>query len=400
MMTRSILIRSRGHGKRPCVLAGWQTHVLACLLPAVMCACGGGGGGGSAPAGMSVRQSNLVSDVAGQAAVTDPDLVNAWGVAASPTGPFWIADNGDGVSTLYDGSGQPVPAGQPLVVEVPPPADSPAGTASAPTGVVFNGTSDFVVAAGADAGPSAFIFATEDGTLSGWSPAVNAGAAVLTVDNSAQGAIYKGLALGANGRGNLLFATDFHAAHVDVFDGAFRPTHLAGAFADSGIPSGFAPFGIAVIGDSVYVTYAQQDDNHEDDVPGPGNGYVNIFDTNGNLVRRFVSQGVLNAPWGIVLAPAGFGRFANMILIGNFGDGEISAFDPATGKLMGQLTDGKNPIHVDGLWGLMFGNGAGAGDANTLFFTAGPDDESHGLFGMLRASAGDSQGGSTYASGM
>jgi uncharacterized protein (TIGR03118 family) len=368
--------------------------LLTFLLPVVIWGCGEDDGNvaglpvqSSSVAGMAVSQTNLVSDVQGRAAVTDPNLVNAWGIAASPTGPFWISDNGQGVSTLYDGAGQPFPIGQPLVMTVSPPAGSPAETTAAPTGTVFNGTADFVVTDGTHSGPSLFLFATEDGTLSGWNSGVNLAAAILTVDNSASAAVYKGLALGGNAGGNALYATNFSAGRIDVFDHAFAPAILSGSFADPSIPAGFAPFGIANLGGSLYVTYAKQDDQQHDDVRGPGNGFVNVFDTNGNLMRRFASQGTLNSPWGVVLTPAGFGSLGNTILVGNFGDGEISAFDPINARFLGQLNDGRNPLKIDGLWGLNFGNGASAGDANTLFFTAGPNEEKHGLFGALRPAA-------------
>jgi uncharacterized protein (TIGR03118 family) len=359
---------------------------LACLLPVILAGCGGSDGGGAT--GMSVFRTNLVADVSGQAAVTDPNLVNAWGIAASPTGPFWISDNGQGESTLYDGSGQPFPVGQPLVVTIPAPPDSPADTTAAPTGMVFNGTNDFVIMQGTQSGPSLFIFATEDGTLSGWNPNVNAGAAIVTVDNSRSGAEYKGLALVGSATENRLYATDFHGGGIDVFDATFGPATVSGSFTDPNIPAGFAPFGIANIDGSLYVTYAKQDDEQEDDVKGPGNGFVDVFDPNGTLVRRFASRGPLNSPWAVVLAPAGFGSFGSSILVGNFGDGRISAFDRTSGSFLGQLSDGSSPIVIDGLWGLIFGNGASAGDVNTLFFTAGPEDEQHGLFGMLRPMAG------------
>jgi uncharacterized protein (TIGR03118 family) len=362
---------------------------IAALLAAAICGCGGSDSGGAGNgAGMPVRQTNLISDEAGKAAMVDPDLVNPWGIAASPTGPFWINDNGQGVSTLDDGSGHPFPVGQPLVVTVPPPAGSPAGTTAAPTGMVFNSTQDFVVTEGMGSAASLFIFSTEDGTVSGWNPNVDGGAAILAVDNSASGAVYKGLALGSNAGGRVLFATDFHNGRIDAFDGTFAPATLSGSFADPRIPAGFAPFGIATIQNSLYVTYAKQDADQHDDVAGPGNGFVDVFDSSGNLMRRFASQGVLNSPWAVVLAPPGFGRLGNAVLVGNFGDGKISAFDFASGAFLGQLTDGVNPLRIDGLWGLIFGNGATAGGVNTLYFTAGPDGEQHGLFGMLQPATG------------
>jgi uncharacterized protein (TIGR03118 family) len=259
---------------------------------------------------------------------------------------------------------------------------------AAPTGIVFNSTSDFVISEGTQSAPSVFIFATEDGTLSGWSQPVDVTTAILKVDNSAGGAIYKGLALANNGSGNFLYATNFHAGRVEAFDGSFAPATLSGSFTDPDIPAGFAPFGIAEIGGNLFVTFAKQDANKQDDVRGPGNGFVDVFDANGTFVRRFASQGTLNSPWGMVLTPAGFGALGNMLLVGNFGDGRINAFDPSSGQFLGQLTDGTNPITIEGLWGLEFGNGANGGDANTLFFTAGPGDETHGLLGSLQAGAG------------
>ena len=339
------------------------------------------------PAGTGFVQTNLVADVAGVAANTDSNLLNPWGVAFAPTGPFWVSDNHAGVSTLYDGSGKPFPTPTPLVVTVPAPPGS--SDPAAPTGIVFNGTADFVVTDGSKSGPSLFIFSTEDGTISGWSQGVNVGAAILTVDNSGSDAIYKGLALGTNQSGNFLFATDFHNGHIDVFDKNFAPATLPGSFADPNIPAGFAPFGIHNIGDLLYVTYAKQDENKEDDERGRGNGYVDIFNTNGGLVQRFASQGTLNSPWGVALAPASFGQFSNALLVGNFGDGRINAFNTNSGAFLGQLADTHGaPIVIDGLWALTFGNGATAGSKTTLFFTAGPGDEEHGLFGSLEAASG------------
>ncbi len=353
---------------------------IAVLAPPIF-VLGCGGDGNSIP---GYVQSNLVADTSGGAPTTDPHLVNAWGIAVSPTGPFWVNDNGSGVATLYDGTGKPFPVGAPLVVTVPGPAGSSDG--SAPTGMIFNSSSDFVVTQGASSAASVFVFATEDGTISGWNPTVSAAAAILTVDNSDSVAIYKGLALANNAAGNFLFAADFHNDRVDIFDRDFRPATLTGAFNDPTIPAGFAPFGIQTIGSSVYVTYAKQDDDAEDDVAGPGNGFVDAFDTDGHFRRRVASQGTLNSPWGVVLAPATFGQFSNALLVGNFGDGRINAFNASTGALMGQLANTlAMPITINGLWGLAFGNGATAGGTSTLFFTAGPNKEQNGLFGSLQA---------------
>jgi uncharacterized protein (TIGR03118 family) len=328
------------------------------------------------------QQTNLVADVEGTAEATDSNLVNPWGLAAGPTTFWWVANNHTGTSTLYNGDGQK----ELSTVTVP----------GAPTGVVFNGGSGFVVSDGAGhSGPARFIFAGEDGGISGWNPDVPAGPfstqAFVAVDNSASGAIYKGLALGSNADGDFLFATDFHNAKVDVFDDTFQPATLAGNFTDPDIPAGFAPFGIHTIGNNLYVTYAMQDEDAEDDVPGAGNGFVDVFDTDGNLVRRFATQGTLNSPWGVALAPADFGQFSNAVLVGNFGDGRIMAFAADSGDSLGQLADtAGTTIAIDGLWALAFGNGGNAGATNTLFFTAGTDDEAHGLFGSLQATSNNS----------
>ncbi len=321
-------------------------------------------------------QTNLVSDLPGVAAHTDANLVNPWGIASSATSPFWVADNHTGVSTLYDSSGTP----QALVVTVPP---SPGGLTGAPTGVVFNGSSDFELTALEHR--RSFIFATEDGTISGWNSGTSA---ILKVINSAGGTVYKGLAIGNNGTSNFLYVANFKSSTIDVFDTNYSPTTLSGGFTDPVLPSGFAPFNIQNIGGTLYVAYAKPDATGHDDVPGPGNGFIDTFDLNGNFLGRLVSNGALNSPWGLAIAPAGFGTFANDLLVGNFGDGRINVFDPVTGALLGQLTDSSgNPITIEGLWGMHFGNGGNGGDPNTLYFTAGipgPDTiEDHGLFGSI-----------------
>jgi uncharacterized protein (TIGR03118 family) len=325
---------------------------------------------------------NLVSDQPGVADHIDPDLVNAWGVAFNPTGFVWVVDNHSGKSTLYDGLG----VKNSLVVGIP----DPAGTvgSGAPSGIVFSGGTDFVVTQGADTGPARFIFAGEDGVISAWAPNVPlpapATVAHVVANRSANNAIYKGLALGVSGGNDFLYATDFHNGHIDVFNNAFGITSLAGNFTDPTIPTGFAPFGIQNIAGQLYVTYAKQDATAEDDAPGLGNGYVDIFDTSGNLVKRLVSQGNLNSPWGLAKAPASFGDFSNALLVGNFGNGLIHAYDPNTGAALGTLSDsGSNPIAVDGLWGLQFGNGINSQPTNTLFFSAGPGGETHGLYGRI-----------------
>lgn len=332
------------------------------------------------------QQTNLVSDQPGVAKVTDPHLVNSWGIVHSPTSPFWISDNGTGVSTLYNGAGMPFPVNAPLVVTIPPPKGSPAGTTAAPTGVVFNGTSGFVVKKGKVSGAALFIFATEDGTISGWNRDVDPTHAILAADKSkaSPSAVYKGLAIGSNAKGTFLFATNFRAGTIDVFNSHFHQVRLAGSFTDRFLPRGYAPFGIANLNGKLYVTYALQDAQKHDDVAGAGHGFVDVYDTNGHLIRRLISRGPLNSPWGLAIAPSHFGQFSNDLLVGNFGNGRINAISPRTGFFLGQLRDKNDkPITIDGLWGLDFGNGANAGPTTTLFFTAGPDGESHGLFGSL-----------------
>jgi len=325
-------------------------------------------------------QENLVSDLPGLAANTDPDLANPWGIASSPTGPLWVSDNGTGLLTIYNSSG----IKQPLVVTVPPPAG---GTPpAAPTGQVFNSTNSFNLSSG---GKALFIAATEDGTLAAWN-ASKGTTAQLAADNSASGAIYKGVAIGTHGGNDFLYATNFSAGTVDVYNSSFKPVSLPGSFSDSNIPKGFAPFNIQNIGGKLYVTYAKQDAAKEDDVAGAGNGFVDIFNTNGKLEKRLISQGALNSPWGLTLAPASFGQFSEDLLVGNFGDGTINAYNPHNGKFEGTLTDAAGkPISIEGLWGLTFGNGGLGGALDQLFFTAGisggGEKEDHGLFGDLRS---------------
>ena len=315
------------------------------------------------------KQHNLVSDGAVSADLTDPDLVNAWGLVASATSPWWVADNGTGKSTLYNGN---TGAKLGLVVSVP----------GAPTGIVFNGTSGFVIPLH---GTARFIFASEDGTISAWSGGTQA---FVVADNSASGAVYKGLAIGRVGTDSFIYASNFHAGTVDVFDSTFASVTVPGAFHDPTIPAGYAPFGIQNLGGTIFVTYALQDPTAHDDVAGEGHGFVNAFDTAGNLLRRVASRGALNSPWGLAQAPANFGKFSGDLLVGNFGDGRIHAFNPGAG--IGEYED-RGPLHsthgrpieIDGLWALAFGNGANAGPVNTLFFTAGPFEEGHGLFGRL-----------------
>ncbi|HWR37170.1 MAG TPA: TIGR03118 family protein [Clostridia bacterium] len=319
----------------------------------------------------------LVSDIPGFAVTTDKNLVNAWGIDRSPTGPWWVADNGTGVSTLYNGAGQPFPLAAPLVVTIP----AASGT-SAPTGLVFNGTMDFAVEPGK---PAIFIFVTEGGTIAGWNPQVNPTTAVQVVDNSGK-AIYKGATIAQHLGSNLLYAANFFSGQIEVYDSSFHPVDLgSGAFVDSTLPEGFAPFNVRLVGNRIYVAYAKQDAEKKDEVAGAGLGFVDAFTPGGKLIMRLKTGHWLNAPWGITRAPAGFGKFSGKLLIGNFGSGKIAAYNPRTGNFRGLLRNSKGkPIQIDGLWALVFGNGALAGPATTLFFSAGIDDEAHGLFGTIR----------------
>jgi uncharacterized protein (TIGR03118 family) len=336
--------------------------------------------------------NNLVSDGSVTANHTDPNLVNPWGIVFNPTGPVWIADNETSVSTLYDGQGNIVP----LVVNIPGPKNST--DPGHPTGIVWSGLATgvlsgrvppgFLVTSGATSGPALFLFATEEGTIAAWAPAVDFLNAITMVDNSSATAIYKGLALSAGGSGNLLYATDFHNRRVDVFNDSFQPVQVSGGFTDPDIPDDFAPFGIQAINGDIYVTYAQQDADKVDDVHGHGLGFVDAYDPNGNLLQRVATRGQLNAPWGLAIAPASFGTFAGRLLVGNFGDGRINGFDLGNNHFVGALRDSdRHPLEIDGLWGLMFGNGFLGQSVDTLFFTAGPNDEENGLYGTITATS-------------
>lgn len=328
--------------------------------------------------GQGYSQTNLVSDIPGLAAHTDANLVNPWGIAFSSSSPFWVADNGKGVSTIYDGTGAAIP----LVVTIPPPDGSTA--ASAPTGAVFNPTSDFVVSENGMSGPATFIFVTEDGTISGWNRNVDPTHAVIAVDNSVRGTVYKGLAMAQTSQGkNLLYATNFHDNVIEVYDTNFR---LVNTFTDDKVPPRYAPFGIRNIGGKLYVTFAEQNKEMHDDVAGPNHGFVDVVNPDDDTILRLISKQGLNSPWGMALAPGDFGKFSNDLLVGNFGDGTISAFDPSSGALLGAVLDASgNALSINGLWSITFGNGAGAGQPNELFFSAGLNDEADGLFGKLTA---------------
>ena len=329
-------------------------------------------------------QTNLVSDVPGLAVTTHMPLVNPWGLSRSATSPWWVADNGAGVSTLYNGAGTPLG----LVVTVPvvmggtPP--------STPTGTVFNGTTDFQVG---PSQPARFLFVTEDGTISGWNSAANPTNAILKVDWSGS-AVFKGATLGQIAGANVLYVANFRGGAVNVFDANYHPVSLAaGAFWDRHLPKGYAPFNVQNINGMIFVAFAKQDDLKHDEVAGPGRGFVDAFDSSGVLLMRLQSGHWMNAPWGIALAPADFGKHSSQVLVGNFGSGKIAAFDPSTGHFRGMLrADNHLPIKIDGLWALSFGNGASAGPVNTLYFTAGIDDAAHGLFGTITSVADTSDG--------
>jgi uncharacterized protein (TIGR03118 family) len=364
-----------------------------------LAACGGGGGysggmasvvapvpaaGGPAPAvmGKGFAATNLVSDlpVANMLyanANADPTLVDAWGVAFNPQAFVWVANRSTSTSTLYDGGGVP----QSLVVSIPP---GVAGAAR-PTGIVFNGHSDFMVTANGKSGASAFIFAGLAGTLSGWSPDVDQTHAVMAFDGGNSGAVYTGLALASRGASDFLYAADFRHATVDMFDANFTKVASAGGFVDQALPTGYAPYGIQAIGDLVYVSFARPGAQTGVAVAGAGQGAVDVFDTAGNLVKQLVPPGgALDAPWGMAMAPADFGSFGSALLVANVGDGKINAFDASTGALMGTLstTDG-NPVAIDGLHGIAFGNGIGNQSRNALFFAAGPGAGTHGVYGRI-----------------
>jgi uncharacterized protein (TIGR03118 family) len=317
------------------------------------------------------KQTNLVANVAGVANHTDAQLSNPWGISFANGSPFWIANNNGGTSTLYDAQGNK----NSLVVGIPGASTSPCSP-GCPTGTVANTTTDF--------GGGLFIFDTEDGIVANWTGAKNA---VVAFDNSVNAAVYKGLALVNNGSGNFLLAANFRTGNIDVLDRNFNLTALAGSFKDPNLPVGFAPHGIHNINNQIYVTYAKQDAPKHDPMPAAGSGMVDVFDVNGNFIKTLTSGGTLNAPWGVVATPATFGTFSNAILVGNFGDGTISAFD-ASGKFLGQLMDTSNNMIVNpGLWDLVFGQG-GTGDPNTLYFTAGGSNQTSGLFATLVPAAG------------
>jgi len=329
-------------------------------------------------------QTNLVSDQSGVAAVTDPNLKNPWGLSRSSGSPWWVSENNAGISTLYTGAGVIVPINGNGIVTIPAPKGAPAGFVSAPTGTVFNGSkTDFLLPSGSAA---AFIFVTEDGTISAWAGGV---AATLVVDNSdggsPRGAVYKGCTTAvANGK-TFLYVANFRSGKVEVYDNTFTRVHVSEElFDDDNIPRDFAPFNVQNIGGTLFVTYAKQDAAKHDDVAGEGNGFVELYQPDGHHIGHLQHGPWLNSPWGVVWTPRDFGVFSNSILVGNFGSGWVAAYNGFTKEFIGFV---KNPddslLTIDGLWSLTFGNNGSAGPSTTLFFSAGPDHEAHGLFGTL-----------------
>lgn len=324
----------------------------------------------SSPAYAQYKRTDLVSDQTALANPPDPQLVNAWGLTRFPFSPFWVSDNVTGFSTLYDGGG----VKQGLVVAIPPASGNKPGQ---PTGVIANGTGDFSVSENGNSGSAFFIFATLDGTISGWNPGVDLHNAVIGADRSAFGAVYTGLAIGSNSQGNFLFAADNGPnSQIDVFNSKFQ---YMTSFTDPENRGGLAPYGIRNIGGKLYVTFGGNK---------AADGFVDVFDTEGNLINHkpLVARGPLHSPWGIALAPPDFGPFSNALLIGNnIPGGRVNAFNPDTGQFLGTLTDASgNPIVIDQLWGLEFGgDNAKNGAHNQLFFTAGPNNYAHGTFGVI-----------------
>ena len=323
------------------------------------------------------KQTNLVSDIPGMAAATDPNLVNPWGMSRSSGSPWWISDNGPGLTTLYTGTGSAVP----LVVTIPG-ADGGSGT---PTGQVFNGSQDFQIAPGK---PALFIFVTEDGTISGWNS--SAGTTAVVKVNTHSASVFKGVAVATIddphvGSANYLYVADFRKGRVSVYDTNFHHISMDGdAFEDERLPHGFAPFNVQNIGGNLYVAFAKQDSAKHDEVDGAGLGFVDVFSPTGRLLHRLEKSKWFNAPWGLAQAPSDFGIYSHDILVGQFGSGNILVFDPVTGALKGTLMDASNmPIAIDGLWGIAFASGGTSGSATTLYFTAGLNGEQDGLFGTI-----------------
>jgi uncharacterized protein (TIGR03118 family) len=318
--------------------------------------------------------TKLVSDLAGAAEHTDANLVNGWGIAMRATSPIWVSNNGTGTSTVYNGLGAQISPPSPVVVP-----SASGGDHGVPTGVTANpSTNDFLIAGAGTA--AIFLWSTEDGAIAAW----NAGPVATIKFTATDGASYKGLALAGDGEHFRLYAADFHNGKIDVLDNTFTPTSVPGGFVDPSIPTGFHPFNIMNLQGNLYVAYALKEADEDDEVAGQGLGFVDVFDADGFLLTRAAARGKLNAPWGMAIAPAGFGKFSNHLLVGNFGDGTINAYDPKNFTFAGQLAaaDG-HVLKIDGLWGIAFGNGFQHQPTDALFFAAGPDDESHGMYGRI-----------------
>jgi uncharacterized protein (TIGR03118 family) len=388
-----------GRGIRAIALVGASTVCLGFVV-----ACGGGGGGGGsnqsmiATSGTTFADTALVSnkaEVVAAAAAIDANLQNPWGIAVAPGFPFWISDNNSNLSTLYSGAGvqetQSITGSAETGIAIPA---SAAGVQANPAGQIFNGTGGFLVPTSKGQETALFIFDGEGGLISAW--AQDSGATAVTayddgIVNGANHAVYKGLAIGTVSGATYLYATDLHNNKVDVFDTNFsKPAAMQGKFVDPNLPAGFVPFGITALNGQLYVTFAKQDAAMHDEITGAGLGYVDVFDFSGNLVNQFASGGALNAPWGIAIAPAGFGSLEGDVLIGNFGDGTVNIFSPngtalATSK--GPLTAGNGqPLAFPGLWALAFGNGDADKPSTTLFYTAGFASQIDGVFGSITAS--------------
>lgn len=368
---------------------GTATYALACTAPS-----SSGGGGGSkqsvtvtVDAATAYVSKTLVGNTAGTGVTTGANLVNPWGIVFAK-GPVWIANNGTQTSTLYDGNGFPQPTTGALVVTLPP---DPSGNGFAPTGIVSNRSTDFVVASGGKQAPASFIYSGESGRIAGWARSVAPTAAIVAYADSG-GAVYKGLTIANNGNGNFLYATDFHNNKVDVFNAVFvkqSATATSFQFVDPNLPAGYAPFGIRAMPNGIggatqiYVTYAQQ--AGAGNANGPGLGLVDVYDVNGKFLQHLVPVGsALNAPWGVALAPADFGTLSGAVLVGNFGDGKINGYDASSGRFLGSITDSTGAAFaVPGLWGIAFGNDALSQPHNTLFFAAGTNDETNGVYGRI-----------------
>ena len=333
---------------------------------------------------------NLVSNQPGVADHQDGNLRNAWGIVFGPTNPVWVSDNSSGVATVYDGTGNPLLVGSPpapLVVTIP---------GGSPTGITFNpSASDFQISCGSPAtlAPATFLWATENGDIAAWRSACGSTAVIVPTTATPNG-VYKGIAIAGDGSLDFrLFAADLFNGKIQVFDHNFMPTTVPGGFVDPNLPPGFSPFNILALQGNLYVSYAFHVAGDHDETAGPGLGIVDVFDADGFLIERAATGGKLNAPWGMAIAPAGFGKFSGMLLVGNFGDGTINAFDTKNNTFAGQLRTGSGQVlMIDGLWGIAFGNNFRSQPANTLFFAAGPNAESDGLFGTIVPAPSQGQG--------